>query len=182
MKTRKKFTISYRTYDSPLGKMILGENEGRLCLSDFFTSDGDYGKNTRRLLLRINGELTEDQNKPLLDEATRQLDLYFTGKLRNFDLPFIDTGSDFALAVRAGMRAIPYGESRSYAELAREAGHPGSFRAAGGAVGANPLLVFFPCHRVRPADGSLGGFAAGQRIKAALTALEEKFADKSIFS
>lgn len=182
MKTQKQITIRFRHYDSPLGRMIIGEHDGKICLSDFLSEEGACGKNTLMLRKRLHAELEETKASALLDEAVRQLELYFSGSLRHFSLPFIDTGSDFALAVRAGMRAIPYGESRSYAELALEAGHPGSCRAAGGAVGANPLLVFFPCHRVRPADGSLGGFAAGPRIKAALTALEEKFADNSIFS
>ena len=95
----------------------------------------------------------------MLLRAREQLQEYFDGKRMNFDLPLAPEGSDFQKRVWAALRAIPLGETRSYADIARALGS--APRAVGGANGANPIPVFIPCHRVIAADGSLGGYSGG---------------------
>lgn len=105
-------------------------------------------------------------------EATRQLQAYFHGDLRQFDLPLAPQGTAFQLQVWQAMQAIPYGGTATYAELARQVGRPQSARAVGGASSRNPLPVVVPCHRVVGSDGSLTGYAGGLHLKQALLDLE----------
>jgi methylated-DNA-[protein]-cysteine S-methyltransferase len=109
---------------------------------------------------------------PPLDEARRQLEAYFAGELREFDLPLAPEGSEFQLRVWEQLRAIPYGETISYGELARRVGDPAAARAVGLANGRNPLPVIVPCHRVIGADGALTGFGGGLERKRRLLELE----------
>lgn len=109
---------------------------------------------------------------PLLEEARRQIEAYFAGKLCAFDLPLSMKGSAFDLMVWRALARIPYGEVRTYGALAREIGRPYGARAVGGACGRNPLLLVVPCHRVVGRNGRLTGFAAGVDAKRALLALE----------
>ena len=102
----------------------------------------------------------------------RQLNAYFARELEDFDLPLAPPGTAFQLEVWAALRAIPYGETVTYGELARRIGRPRASRAVGAANGANPLPIVVPCHRVVGADGSLTGFGGGLPIKSALLALE----------
>ena len=104
--------------------------------------------------------------------AAKELKEYCAGARRDFTVPLNPTGTPFQKTVWAGLRAIPYGESLSYGELARKLGKPGAARAVGGATGANPLLIFTPCHRLLAAGGRLGGFSAGLDAKVWLLALE----------
>ncbi|MEU7423280.1 methylated-DNA--[protein]-cysteine S-methyltransferase [Streptomyces sp. NPDC040750] len=99
-------------------------------------------------------------------EAHRQLDAYFTGRLTRFDLPLATTGSPFQRAVWQALEEIPYGTTTTYGELAARLGVPRSeIRAVGGALGANPLLLVRPCHRVIGSDGSMRGYAGGVEHK-----------------
>jgi methylated-DNA-[protein]-cysteine S-methyltransferase len=111
-------------------------------------------------------------DSPLLREAARQLRAYFAGDRWTFDLPLDARGSAFQRAVWDQMLAIPYGETRSYGDIARATG--GSARAVGSACGANPIPIFIPCHRVLAADRKLGGFSGGKgpQTKALLLRLE----------
>ena len=101
-----------------------------------------------------------------------QLDAYFAGARRTFDLRLAPSGTPFQLAVWDQLRAIPSGETVTYAELARRVGRPGAARAVGSAVGRNPISVIVPCHRVVGSDGELTGFAGGLDRKRALLELE----------
>ncbi len=105
-------------------------------------------------------------------EAADQLDEYFAGERTAFDLPLHPVGTDFQLRVWARLRAIPYGETRSYGQLALELGQAGASRAVGLANGRNPLSIIVPCHRVIGADGSLTGFGGGVDRKRFLLDLE----------
>jgi methylated-DNA-[protein]-cysteine S-methyltransferase len=108
---------------------------------------------------------------PVLD-AARQLDEYFAKRRRRFDLPLALSGTDFQKQVWTALAEIPYGETISYAELARWVGRPLAFRAAGQANGANPIPVILPCHRVIAADGTIGGYGGGLPTKRLLLDLE----------
>lgn len=108
---------------------------------------------------------------PLLNEAARQLDAYFAGKLTSFDLPLRPAGSEFERRVWTGMQAIPYGKTQSYGDLAAAIGS--GPRAVGGACGKNPIPIVIPCHRVL-AKAGMGGYSGegGLKTKQALLAIE----------
>lgn len=116
--------------------------------------------------------LTENNQHPLLLEAERQLNDYFAGRRQRFDLPLDFVGTEFQKKVWAALVAIPFGETRSYGEIARQIGHPQAVRAVGAANGRNPLSIVAPCHRVIGANGKLTGFAGGLAIKAFLLNIE----------
>lgn len=120
--------------------------------------------------------LTEEREDdvPLLDEAEGQLRDYFTGVRRDFSLPLRPAGTAFQKTVWEALQSIPYGETRTYGEVAAVIGRPGAARAVGCGCHHNPILVFIPCHRVVGQNGSLIGFAAGIDTKRQLLALEGK--------
>jgi len=113
---------------------------------------------------------------PLLAEAEEQLNEYFAGLRTEFDLPLRAAGTPFQQAVWAEMNKIPYGETRTYGQLAAALGKPGASRAVGGACHRNPIGIIQPCHRVVGTGGSLTGFAAGLEVKQLLLALEAEYA------
>jgi len=147
--TRRRLTL-----DSPSGPLTVSEDDDAI------------------VRLAWSGTQKASDHSPLLDEAARQLGAYFAGRRKRFDLPLAPRGSDFQRAVWDQMLAIPYGETKSYGELARATG--GIARAVGTACGANPIPIFIPCHRVLAADRRLGGFSGGRgpETKALLLALE----------
>ncbi len=102
---------------------------------------------------------------PVLNEATRQLRLYFGGELRDFDLPLDPQGTTFQKQVWNALLAIPHGETRSYSDIAKQIGSPEAVRAVGAANGRNPIPVVIPCHRVIGASGKLTGFGGGLPLK-----------------
>jgi methylated-DNA-[protein]-cysteine S-methyltransferase len=133
-------------------------------------------------LRQIHFQASRDQ-RPAADWVSRvepfmhtiaQLEAYFAGQLQQFDLPLAPEGTLFQRSVWQQLRAIPYGETISYGELARRIGNPRASRAVGLANGANPLPIVVPCHRVIGADGSLTGFGGGLPIKRQLLALERR--------
>jgi methylated-DNA-[protein]-cysteine S-methyltransferase len=108
----------------------------------------------------------------LLGEATRQLDAYFKRRLERFDLPLAPRGTSFQLEVWQALQRIPYGDTWSYADLARRIGRPDAVRAVGAANGRNPIPIVIPCHRVIGSNGQLVGFGGGLPIKRWLLNLE----------
>jgi methylated-DNA-[protein]-cysteine S-methyltransferase len=109
---------------------------------------------------------------PIATEALRQLRAYFGGQLRRFDLPLEMVGTDFQLSVWRELERIPYGETRSYLEIAEAIGAPRAVRAVGAANGANPIPIVVPCHRVIGASGKLVGYGGGLPLKKRLLQLE----------
>lgn len=114
-----------------------------------------------------------DAPNELVESVFRQLDEYFAGTRRVFDFPYRLHGTPFQEKVWAALQQIPYGETRSYKDIARAIGHPKAFRAVGMANHANPVFIAIPCHRVIGADGSLTGYGGGLAMKQALLALEQ---------
>jgi methylated-DNA-[protein]-cysteine S-methyltransferase len=112
-----------------------------------------------------------------LRDAVRELRAYFAGELREFSLPLAPVGTAFQLDVWNALRAIPYGETTSYGDLAERIGRPKAVRAVGAANGANPLPIVVPCHRVIGSNGNLTGFGGGLPLKSALLALERGVRD-----
>ena len=113
---------------------------------------------------------------PLLEETQRQLLEYFAGKRQQFDLPLRPEGTPFRQQVWQALLSIPYGQTRSYRDIAASVGAPRAVRAVGGANHHNPISIIIPCHRVIGADGSLRGYGGGTAIKTALLALEREHA------
>ena len=114
----------------------------------------------------------ESPRDPLLREAAKQLDDYFAGRRRRFDLALAPDGTPFQRKVWRAIAAVPAGETITYGELAKRVGSPSAVRAAGAATGRNPLSIVVPCHRILGAGGALTGYAGGLERKRALLALE----------
>jgi methylated-DNA-[protein]-cysteine S-methyltransferase len=150
-------TSIWTTYDSPLGPLTLVAGEAGL--SGLLFPGGHR--------LDVGGRDSE-----AFATVTAQLDEYFAGARRTFDLPLELDGTPFQRAVWAQLRAIPYGSTVSYSELAMAIGRPDRVRAVGGAVGRTPVPIIVPCHRVVGADGSLTGYGGGLDRKRALLELE----------
>lgn len=125
----------------------------------------ELARSTRADAWQRNGE-------PVLREAARQLGEYFRGERREFRLPLDLVGTPFQLKVWRALLRIPYSETWSYADVAREIGSPNAARAVGSANGANPVAIIVPCHRVVASGGGLGGYSAGLDAKKKLLALE----------
>ncbi|HDS1755185.1 methylated-DNA--[protein]-cysteine S-methyltransferase [Pseudomonas sp. M5] len=118
------------------------------------------------------GEVHRDDEQPILREAARQLEEYFAGKRQRFELALDFAGTAFQRQVWAALLTIPFGQTRSYSDIARQIGNPSAVRAVGAANGRNPISIIAPCHRVIGASGSLTGFAGGMPAKQYLLALE----------
>ncbi|HLF15913.1 MAG TPA: methylated-DNA--[protein]-cysteine S-methyltransferase [Candidatus Thermoplasmatota archaeon] len=114
----------------------------------------------------------EEPRDPLLLRASHQVLEYFQGRRRSFDLPLDPGGTTFQARVWRSLGAIPYGAVRSYRDVAQSVGRPGAFRAVGQANHANPIPLIIPCHRVIAADGTLGGYGGGLRMKQQLLSRE----------
>lgn len=110
---------------------------------------------------------------PLIKETNRQLNEYFSGKRRFFDLPLYTQGTDFQEKVWKALKQIPYGETRTYKEIAIAIGQPNAMRAVGMANHRNPLMIVIPCHRVIGANGQLVGYGGGLDVKEKLLTLEK---------
>lgn len=123
--------------------------------------------------------IPRDDAHPLLAHARSQLEEYFRGERESFDLPLDLRGTPFELTVWRALQQIPYGETISYAELARRCGSPRAFRAVGRANGKNPVAIVVPCHRVIASGGTLGGYSAGIAYKRWLLELEARSAKAS---
>lgn len=128
-------------------------------------------ENERPARIRASAELMSP-NHPLLRQAAEQLTEYFAGERQRFELPLQPEGTDFQLQVWQALAEIPYGETRSYRDIAMRIDRPKAVRAVGAANGRNPLSIIVPCHRVIGTNGSLTGFAGGLRVKQQLLELE----------
>jgi AraC family transcriptional regulator of adaptative response/methylated-DNA-[protein]-cysteine methyltransferase len=164
--------IVYRVVDSPIGKFIAGATRNGCCVFEF-EDRGGKDRITSRLGKRYGLEVVEGSNR-LLDSMVSQVVEYFEGKRKTFDLQLDLAGTPFESAVWGQLQKIPYGETRSYGEIAALLGKPGAARAVGRANGANYLPIIIPCHRVIEADGSLRGYGGGLWRKKYLLQLEKK--------
>jgi len=124
-------------------------------------------------LLKNNPASWQTSANPLIRATCIQLDEYFAGKRRIFELPLSPEGTPFQQTVWKRLQEIPYGQTISYAQLAKAVGNPKACRAVGSANGKNPIPIIIPCHRVIASDGSLGGFSSGLENKIQLLALEK---------
>ena len=155
--------LSYCYMASPVGQLKLVANEQALVaiLWD--------NENPKRVRL---AELIEDVSHPILLNTQQQLIEYFSGQRKVFDIPLDFEGTDFQKKVWSALLTIPYGETRSYKQIAQQLGHEKAVRAVGAANGKNPISIIAPCHRVIGAGGALVGFAGGLDKKEILLRLE----------
>jgi AraC family transcriptional regulator of adaptative response/methylated-DNA-[protein]-cysteine methyltransferase len=155
---------------TPLGPILLGAAEDALVLLEF-VDRRQLAAQIRRIGRRL-GAVFAPGTGPLIESAAEQLGSYFGGARRRFDLPIRLVGSDFERAVWNRLLEIPYGETRSYADVARSVGRPSAVRAVGRANGMNALAIVVPCHRVVGSDGRLVGYGGGLWRKERLLELE----------
>jgi methylated-DNA-[protein]-cysteine S-methyltransferase len=162
--------VAYRTLDTPVGSLLLAATERGLVRVAYQVQGHEQALES--LAARVSPRILHAPAR--LDAASREIDEYFAGRRRTFDLPL-----DFALSrgfrrtVLSHLPDIGYGHTASYAAVAAAAGSPRAFRAVGTACATNPLPVVVPCHRVIRSDGSLNGYAGGPAAKRALLTLEE---------
>ena len=156
-------TLSHLHFPSPVGRLKLVASEHGLMAILWENDD------PKRVRL---DETVEYANHTILRETARQLDDYFAGRRRVFDLPLAFNGTDFQKQVWQALLAIPFGETRTYGQLAAQLGNPSASRAVGAANGKNPISIIAPCHRVIGGNGKLTGFAGGLEAKAYLLGLE----------
>lgn len=161
--------VAYRTLDTPVGSLLLAATERGLVKVAFDRQDHDAVLAT--LATEISPRILRAPAR--LDQATRQLEEYFTGTRRTFDLPLdFRLARGFRLSVLEHLPEIAYGNTESYAQVAAAAGSPKAVRAVGTACALNPLPVVVPCHRVVRSDGSFGQYAGGEEAKRMLLTLE----------
>jgi methylated-DNA-[protein]-cysteine S-methyltransferase len=157
-----------------IGPLLLAATRDGLVNVVFHATEPVRERTLERLASRLGTEPVEAPGSPLLAEAIRQLEAYFAGELRDFELPL-----DWSLisgfnreVLRELATGVPYGSVVGYGDLAGRVGQPGAAQAVGAAMGANPLPVVVPCHRVVESDGGIGGFGGGLETKRRLLALE----------
>lgn len=152
----------YDTIESPIGPILLAGNEEGLKHLIFLKSE-------RRI------EIPEGwvENKEFFREAARQLETYFSGELKSFDLKLAPEGTDFQKSVWKALCVIPFGETRTYKDIAVSIGKPKAYRAVGLANNRNPIAIIIPCHRVIGTNGKLTGYASGLDVKDFLLKLEK---------
>lgn len=153
--------MQYRYIESPIGKLLLAGDENGLAIIGF-----PQGKGI------VVPESSWQLSDKCFEDAEQQLNEYFAGTRKTFDLKLAPTGTEFQLAVLDALQEIPLGETRSYGQIAQQLGRPKAVRAVGAANGRNPLPIVIPCHRVIGADGSLTGFGGGLEAKLFLLELE----------
>lgn len=155
--------ITIYNYESPCGDLVVGSFGERLCMCDW-THSQKHEANRRRLVSLLRADFAEGLT-PVIEQATAQLDEYFAGVRRDFDVPLLFAGTEFQKKVWKTLLTIPYGHTVSYGEMARITGMPSAVRAVAAAVGANTISIIAPCHRVTGSDGSLTGYAGGLEAK-----------------
>ncbi|KOV94477.1 methylated-DNA--[protein]-cysteine S-methyltransferase [Streptomyces sp. NRRL B-3648] len=166
--------VVWAVVGTDIGPLMLAATRDGLVNVVFHASDAVRDRALERLAARLGGRPVEDPDSPLLAEPIRQLRAYFAGDRHDFDLPL-----DWSLisgfnrqVLRELASGVPYGTVVGYGDLAGRVGQPGGAQAVGAAMGANPLPVVVPCHRVVESGGGIGGFGGGLETKRKLLALE----------
>ena len=167
-------TRHHTVLDSPLGPLTVVTEDAGLC--GLYVEQGLRKALERQATL---GSPSHPRNVPLLQAVAEQLAAYFRGELTEFDLKVTAAGTAFQQQVWAALRRIPYGETRSYGQVATEIGNPAASRAVGAANGRNPVSIVVPCHRVIGSTGRLTGYAGGLTTKEQLLAHERSVGGSS---
>lgn len=162
--------ISIQYYKSPIGELLLGSFEAKLCLADM-----KYRKMRssidKRIQKGLNAEYIEESSD-VIEKTIVQMKEYFAGERKVFDIPLLMVGTNFQRSVWDGLMQIPYGTTASYLELAKNIGNEKAVRAVASANGANSISIMIPCHRIIGSNGDLVGYAGGLPAKKKLLELE----------
>ena len=164
--------INIRRHRTEIGGLVLGSFRGKLCLLGF------RGREMRRTVddrikKALNAEFVEHDDE-ILEKTRTQLDQYFKGLRRKFDIPVLTVGTDFQKRVWNVLMKVPYGDTSTYLRLAKDVGNERAVRAVGNANAANPISIIVPCHRIIGSDGELVGYGGGLSVKRRLLELERK--------
>jgi len=154
-------------YDSPIGPLLVVEDNGHIVEISFMEAD------TRQKFYKTKRPAHQPSGAGVATACIKELEAYFAGKLQKFTVPIKPDGTDFRKRVWAALMDIPYGQTISYKQLAQNIGQPSASRAVGGANNNNPISIIVPCHRVIGADGSLTGYGGGLDNKTFLLELEK---------
>lgn len=171
--------IRIQYFNTAVGELILGSYQGQLCLCDW-----RYRKMRQKVDSRICNHLGVDfceENDPILDRTRGQLQEYFAGERKEFDVPILLVGTDFQKRVWQHLLKIPYGRTVTYQKLSQDLGDVKAIRAVATANGANAISIIVPCHRIIGSDGSLVGYAGGLDTKRKLLNLEESLQAPTLF-
>ena len=162
--------INIQIYKSPVGEMLLGSYDNKLCLADWkyrrMRSTID-----KRIQNGLNAEYVE-QSSEVIEETIKEMKEYFAGERKDFDIPLLMVGTDFQKSVWKGLIQVPYGTTASYLELSKRIGNEKAVRAVATANGANAIAIMIPCHRIIGSNGDLVGYAGGLDVKRKLLELE----------
>ena len=164
-------TISIQYFRTPVGEMILGAYDNRLCMADWRYRKGRETVD-RRVQKGLDAIFVEEESE-VLDLAKEELKAYFKGLRKTFDIPLFLVGTAFQKSVWQELLQIPFGTTVSYKELAQNMGKNTAVRAIASAVGTNAISIFIPCHRIIGSDGALRGYAGGLEAKKKLLLLEQ---------
>ncbi|MCM1332187.1 MAG: methylated-DNA--[protein]-cysteine S-methyltransferase [Bacteroides sp.] len=167
-----KSSITYQFYESHCGNLTIGSIEGMLCLCDW-TDSKRHSRNISRLKRLLNADFRQEKTS-ITDTAIRQIEEYFSGTRRLFEIPLLLAGTELQKRVWIELQNIPYAATGTYADIALRCGKANAVRAIANAIGANPLSIIIPCHRVIGSDGTLTGYAGGIPAKRHLIDLERK--------
>ena len=162
--------ISIQYYKSPVGEILLGSYDGKLCLADW-----KYRRMRTAIDARIQKGLKAEyveQGSEVIEKTIVQMQEYFAGEREVFDIPLLMVGTDFQRSVWDGLIKIPYGTTASYLELSKNIGNEKAVRAVASANGANSISIMIPCHRIIGSNGDLVGYAGGLPAKKKLLELE----------
>lgn len=162
--------VNIKTYKSPIGELLLGSYKEKLCLLDFKYRRMRTAVD-KRIQKGLNAEYVE-QSTDVIEETIAQLEEYFAGSRKTFDIPLLTVGTAFQKSMWNGLVKIPYGTTASYLKLAKNIGKEKAVRAVASANGANAIGIIIPCHRIIGSNGSLVGYAGGLPAKKMLLELE----------
>ena len=165
-------TIYTKQLRTPIGTLILGAHNDKLCLCDW-VDRRDRAQIDRRIQRALEAEYIEGSSQVIV-QAIEELNGYFRGESHRFGTPLMPIGTPFQQAVWREIVKIPYGTTASYKEIAARIGKSEAVRAVANAIGANALSLFIPCHRIIASDGGIGGYAGGLEVKRALLKIESR--------
>lgn len=162
--------ISIQYFNTPVGEMILGSYDNKLCMADWRYRKKREGID-RRVKKGLNAIFVEEESC-ILTLAKEEIEAYFQGLRKTFDMPLLLVGTEFQKSVWNGLLEIPFGTTATYLDLAKSINNEKAVRAVASAVGANAISLCIPCHRIIGSDGSLTGYAGGLDVKEKLLSLE----------
>ena len=163
--------IYIQTYQSPVGEIVLGSYNNKLCLANW-SNNKKSDRTNIRLKKGLNAVFVEESSE-IIDETIKQLDEYFKGERQIFDIPLLMVGTEFQMSVWMALLQIPFGKTASYAEQAKRIDNEKAVRAVANANAANAISILIPCHRIIDSNGTLTGYAGGLDVKKKLLELEK---------